>query len=92
METRTSKRIHNMFVNEPIGSKPCTDLPGISVVLGKRLGDIGFDKAYSVLGQFLLLKKDKELFQSWLHLEVSANKWQSERCYDCLQEWCDQFL
>lgn len=92
METRSSKRAHNIFIGEPIKNKPCTDLPGISVVLGKRLTDIGFDKAYCVLGQLLLLKKDKELFQTWLHIEVSANKWQSILCYECLLEWCDQFL
>jgi hypothetical protein len=92
METRNSKRIHSMFVSEPIGSKPCTDLPGISLVLGKRLADIGFDKAYCLLGQFLLLKKDKDLFQEWLNLEVYANKRQSDRCYECLLEWSDQFL
>ena len=92
METRDSKRLHNIFISEPIIDKPCTDLPGISVVLGKKLTDIWFDKAYCILGQFLLLKKDKELFQMWLNIEVSANKWQSERCYECLLEWCDQFL
>lgn len=81
-----------MFVDEPMGNKPCTELPGISVVLGKRLSDAGFDKAYSIFGQLLLLKKDKELFQEWLNMEVAANKWQSERCYECLLEWCDQFL
>ena len=48
METRTSKRIR-VFVNEPIGSKPCTDLPGISVVLGKRLVDRGFGIADAAL-------------------------------------------
>lgn len=81
-----------MFVDEPMGNKSCTDLPGISVVLGKRLSDAGFDKAYCVFGQFLLLKKNKELFQEWLNMEVAANKWQSERCYKCLLEWCNQFL
>lgn len=92
METRSTKRMHKIFMDEPIGSKPCTDIPGISVALGKRLSDLGFDKAYCVLGQFLLFKKDRELFEIWLHLEISANKRHSELCYECLNEWCNQFL
>ena len=44
------------------GEKAVTDLAGIGDVLGKRLESKGFDKAYVVLGQFLLLKKNKDLF------------------------------
>lgn len=67
-------------------------LAGIGEVLGKRLEEKGFDKAYVVLGQFLVLKKDEELFQDWLKDTCAANSKQQRDCYSCLKEWCDAFL
>ncbi|XP_071081162.1 barrier-to-autointegration factor A-like [Haliotis cracherodii] len=83
---------HRNFVSEPMGEKPVTELAGIGEVLGGRLCEAGFDKAYVVLGQFLVLKKDDELFQEWLKETCSANAKQSRDCYICLKDWCDSFL
>ena len=77
---------------EPMGEKEVFELAGIGEVLGNRLKDKGFDKAYVVLGQFLLLKKDEEMFVEWLKDAVSANSNQAKNCYTCLAEWCDAFL
>ena len=49
-------------------------------------------QAFVVLGQFLVLKKDPELFSSWLKDVCSANSKQANDCATCLTEWCDQFL
>lgn len=75
-----------------MGEKPVTDLAGIGDVLGKRLSDEGFDKAYVVLGQFLILKKDEELFRDWLNGVCHANSKQQSDCCHCLQDWCESFL
>ncbi|XP_068187197.1 barrier-to-autointegration factor [Antennarius striatus] len=83
---------HKDFVAEPMGEKPVFALAGIGEVLGKRLEEKGFDKAYVVLGQFLVLKKDEELFRDWLKETCSANTKQQVDCYGCLKEWCDAFL
>jgi len=83
---------HRNFVSEPMGDKDVTELAGIGPVLGQRLKDAGFDKAYTVLGQFLILKKDEELFTEWLAEECKANAKQRTDCYNCLRDWCNAFL
>ncbi|XP_045768612.1 barrier-to-autointegration factor-like [Maniola jurtina] len=92
----TTSQKHRNFVAEPMGEKPVTKLAGVGEVLGKRLEtagfDLGFDKAFVVLGQFLLFKKDKELFLKFMKETCSANAKRSEDCYQCLKDWCDEFL
>ncbi|XP_077448419.1 barrier-to-autointegration factor [Stigmatopora argus] len=83
---------HRDFVTEPMGEKQVFSLGGIGEVLGKRLEEKGFDKAYVVLGQFLVLKKDEELFREWLKDTCGANTKQQGDCFNCLKEWCDAFL
>ena len=83
---------HCNFVAEPMNDKPVTDLAGIGEVLGKHLEAKGFDKAYVVLGQFLIFKKNKDLFIDWLKYETGANIKQASDCYGCLSDWCDEFL
>jgi len=83
---------HKHFISEPMGEKPVTDLAGIGEVLGKRLESKGFDRAYVVLGQFLVLKKNQEFFVEWLKDLANANNKQATDCYQCLADWCDEFL
>lgn len=83
---------HRNFVAEPMGEKPVTDLAGVGETLGKRLETAGFDKAYTVLGQYLILKKDSELFKDWMKDTCNANAKQAADCYQCLSDWCEEFL
>ncbi|XP_013889094.1 barrier-to-autointegration factor [Austrofundulus limnaeus] len=88
----TTSQKHRDFVGEPMGDKPVMALSGIGETLGRRLEEQGFDKAYVVLGQFLLLKKDPEMFTDWLKDASGANTRQAASCSQCLKEWCDAFL
>lgn len=49
-------------------------------------------QASVVLGQFLVLKKNKELFVDWLKDTAGANAKQAGDCHQCLSDWCDEFL
>ena len=93
IETMSStSQKHREFVSEPMGDKPVTALAGIGETMGGRLRDKGFDQAYVVLGQFLVLKKNEELFKDWLNQTSGANSKQQGDCYQCLKEWCGAFL
>ncbi|KAH0618166.1 hypothetical protein JD844_017156 [Phrynosoma platyrhinos] len=80
------------FVCEPMGDKLITEVGGIDEELGAKLAAKGFDKAYILLGQFLLLKKECAAFQYWLKLSYGASSSQAEQCALCLLEWCYAFL
>ncbi|KAK7870992.1 hypothetical protein R5R35_012187 [Gryllus longicercus] len=82
----------HIFVSEPMGEKTPAELNGIGHILSRRLAKIGFDKAYVVFGQFLVLKKDRELFTFWLCDSVGASPKQANDCYQCLLEWSEEFL
>uniref|UniRef100_A0A8C0ML80 Barrier-to-autointegration factor n=1 Tax=Canis lupus familiaris TaxID=9615 RepID=A0A8C0ML80_CANLF len=73
----TTSQKHRDFVAEPMGQKPVGSLAGIGEVLGKKLEERGLDKASVLLGQFLVLKKDEDLFREWLKDTCGANAKQS---------------
>ncbi|VEL15538.1 unnamed protein product [Protopolystoma xenopodis] len=83
---------HRDFLSEPIGEKSVFELPGIGAKLGERLESKGFKYAYVVLGQFLLINRDEELFKEWLKDICGANSKQSNDCFTALQQWTQQYI
>lgn len=90
-DTGDSKK-HKSFVDEPMTDKPVTALPGIGKKLGGRLTEKGFDKAYKVFAQYLMLDKDEDSFKKWLDEIARANKGEQDECYKCLKDWCAKFF
>ncbi|KAJ6655426.1 hypothetical protein lerEdw1_005126 [Lerista edwardsae] len=89
MDIRTKK--FQDFIGERMGDKLITDVDGVSDQLGAKLAANGFDKAYILLGQFLLLNKESSAFQNWLKFCGASNS-EAEQCSLCLKEWCYAFL
>ncbi|XP_005431450.2 barrier-to-autointegration factor, partial [Geospiza fortis] len=75
---------HRDTLGCPLGTSG--DIGDIGNALGRKLEEKGFDKAYVVLGQFLVLRKDEELFREWLKETCGANAKQSRDCSGCLRE------
>ncbi|GIY46881.1 barrier-to-autointegration factor B [Caerostris darwini] len=94
LATQDSKNVSQKyldFVSSPMRDKGVETLPGMNPTLCKKLILKGYDKAYTVLGHFLLLKKQKELFLDWMKDICGASKSQASLCYQCLSDWCDMF-
>ncbi|XP_043837314.1 barrier-to-autointegration factor-like protein [Dromiciops gliroides] len=80
------------FLGEPIGEKCVAFVDGVDKDLAVKLIDRGFDKAYVLLGQFLLMHKKEEDFQMWLMLACGATQREAQMISRCLREWCITFL
>ncbi|XP_025732621.1 barrier-to-autointegration factor-like protein isoform X1 [Callorhinus ursinus] len=80
------------FLSEPIGEKDVAWVDGISRELAINLVTKGFNKAYILLGQFLLMHKNEAEFQKWLICCCGATECEAQESSHCLKEWCSCFL
>uniref|UniRef100_A0A673U906 Barrier-to-autointegration factor-like protein n=3 Tax=Feliformia TaxID=379583 RepID=A0A673U906_SURSU len=80
------------FLSEPIGEKDVAWVDGISRELAINLVTKGFNKAYILLGQFLLMHKNEAEFQKWLICCCGATEYEAQESSNCLKEWCSCFL
>ncbi|KAL1787086.1 barrier-to-autointegration factor [Sigmodon hispidus] len=80
------------FLSEPIGEKDVAWVDGISRELAINLVTKGFNKAYILLGQFLLMHKNEAEFQRWIICCCGATEYEARQSSTCLKEWCACFL
>ena len=78
---------HENFINESMKGKSNTVLPGIGEVLSKRLIEEGYNETDTILAQYLLFKKHKDLFQEWMKVTRNANSKQSSDCFNAIESW-----
>ncbi|KAK5979966.1 hypothetical protein GCK32_000067 [Trichostrongylus colubriformis] len=83
---------HREFIGEPMAEKEVTAVAGIGPAYGAKLAEVGFDKAYILFGQFLLLKKDEDLFTEWLKDTAGVSARHAKSAYDCLNAWAEQYI
>lgn len=87
----TSSKKHQAFVDEPMGEKGVTEIPGIGKEIGSNMNDKEINFAYEVFGKFLAVKKNKENFCGWLK-QFAANAKQREDCYKAMEVWSKKYF
>jgi hypothetical protein len=45
-----------------------------------------------LLGQYLLINKDEEMFKEWLKEEVGMNGKHLNDCHNCINEWTRSYV
>uniref|UniRef100_A0A5S6QS29 Barrier-to-autointegration factor 1 n=1 Tax=Trichuris muris TaxID=70415 RepID=A0A5S6QS29_TRIMR len=91
MTTTTSVK-HRDFVIESMTGKDISTVAGIGEAYAKTLREEGFDQASVLFGQFLLLRKDEELFVAWLKEFAGMNSRHAHVCARCFAEWALQHM
>jgi len=80
------------FCNGNLGGKTILGVCGISKQNALSLAERGYTKAYILLGQFLLFRKEEEFFIEWLkELLIIADE-DALHCYSCMRDWCTLHL
>ncbi|CAF4435598.1 unnamed protein product [Rotaria sp. Silwood2] len=91
MSSSTTTKFHE-FMAESLGDKNIRDVPVIGDVLGAKLSEAGYEKAYTLFGKFLLCHKDVEEFQDWIQTQCGANSHQAKTAAQSLSEWAEAFI
>jgi hypothetical protein len=80
------------FVNNRMQNKEIDMVYGIGAIYGEKLRAKGFEKAYHLLGQFLVMSRDQEVFISWLQKEIGFSDKHAHQVSCCMGEWCNNNL
>uniref|UniRef100_A0A5S6QK79 Barrier-to-autointegration factor 1 n=1 Tax=Trichuris muris TaxID=70415 RepID=A0A5S6QK79_TRIMR len=88
----TASYKHSDFISEPMGDKDVDCVPGIGENYAKKLRKEGFDKAYLLLGQFLILKQSEDLFVTWIVDLGGLSRKHAEQCARALTDWVSHNL
>ena len=90
--SKNRSRKYHLFIREPMSNKSVNDLVGVGPVLGKRFAAMGYQEASTLFGQFLVVKKTRQLFIIWVMKTVGANMKQAKDIFQCLLDWSKEFL
>ena len=90
---------YKRFVNNPLSpDQGVQTLPGIGPAYGGRLRDSGITTAQQLLGQYLMMNRNRGVFMSWLWgicilypQSPTANR-DMNWCCDALREWSDRHI
>lgn len=77
--------------------KPATALGGIAENAGMAFERAGYPKAYHIVGQYLLLSMDEELFKRWIYgimqnSNVNLSMQHCDSAHNSVKLWCQNNL
>ena len=79
---------HRKFVDEPIGNKLVSAVPGIGGAHKQTLNAINITKAYELLAVFLSKEMQEDSFKEWLKENLpNSNAVHRDCCYKALNEY-----
>lgn len=91
MSSTTKK--HRDFVNEPMGSKGVIVIPGIGDKFAAQLQNQGYNQAFQVYGQYLVMGRNEERFYGWLTDSFRFMNVKHQRAiFQGLDEYCNCYL
>ncbi|CAF0925178.1 unnamed protein product [Brachionus calyciflorus] len=68
-----------------------SEINGIGNINGKILKEKGYSSTGSLLGKFLVLKKDKERFTQWL-ISCGIDVNNANQCFQFIKDWTDMSI
>lgn len=71
-----------------LAEKTIRNTCGISKNFALTLVELGYNKAYVLLGQFLLFRKEEEFFMDWLMEKGDISEEDALHCCSCIRDWC----
>jgi barrier-to-autointegration factor len=80
------------FCNGNLGQKTILGVCGLSKANAVGLAELGYNKAYVMLGQFLLFRKEDEFFIEWLKELLPITNENALHCCSCIRDWCTLHL
>lgn len=90
--TNTTQKFRR-FVDEPMGEKDVSALPGIGNTFASVFKENGFNMAHQVLGQYLVFDKDENRFKDWLKATFrNMNARHMDSLYQSLREHCGNYV
>ncbi|XP_033630776.1 uncharacterized protein LOC117292733 [Asterias rubens] len=95
-EDASKKAKYEILLNERIGKKKVTELPGIGPVSGEKLKQKGFLFMKHLVGIYLTMhgnEKEKEDFIDWFCEKIEAKRREDAiKCYTLLKEWTKKHI
>lgn len=88
----TTSAKHRLFVLEPMRGKSVKDLPGINDVYASRLEAIGYTQATQLLGEYLIVKQNTDIFEEWLRSKCNSTVTHARDTRRALDDWIHNFI